>query len=861
MRKQLAILFFFLISANAFATHQRAGEITYKYLGNLTYEFTIITYTYTPSLADRPQLVVDWGDGTTSVVDRTNEIYYPNDIKYNEYKTTHAYSAPATYTISMEDPNRNYGVLNIPNSVNVPFYIETELVVNPFLGPNNSPILLNPPIDNGCTGVPFIHNPGAYDIDGDSLSYRLVNCKGEQGLDILGYSLPPASNSISIDPTTGTFIWDSPTIQGEVNVAILIEEWRHGIKIGSVLRDMQITIQACNNNPPEILNYVDTCVEVGNTLSYQITATDINNDDVTLSASGGPFQLPNNPATFPSNTANTTVSSTLTWTPLCEHVRLSPYQIYIRAEDDSYPVNLIDLKIMNIRVVAPAPENLTVTPQGSSMLLSWDPYICQEAEYIEIYRKNMYYGFIPAECETGVPAYTGYSKIGQTNNITTTSFVDNNNGQGMIPGLDYCYMIIAVFPDGAESYATPEVCQMLKKDLPVITNVSVRNTDFTDGANYIAWSKASEIDTNLYKGPFRYLIYRSTNISGSAMQLIDSTLSENDTTYIDTLLNTESTANSYYLELYDLYAGSRTLVGESVRASSVFLSIIPTDKKLILSWNEIVPWLNSSYVVYKYNPISLTYDSIATTTDSFYVDSGLVNGVEYCYKIKSIGAYSGSGFINPIINYSQEACESPIDNVPPCPPELSVDTDCELVQNTLDWFYDDISCALDVKEFHIYYQAEINQDYTLLTIITNPQDRSYIHQLQQTIAACYYIVAVDSAGNQSEASNTVCVDIDVCDPYRLPNVFTPNGDGVNDYFHPFPYDLVREIDLHIYNRWGALVFSTKDPDIMWDGINQMTNRMSADGVYYYVCDVYEIGFEGLRKRTLTGIVTILSGNN
>jgi len=47
--------------------------------------------------------------------------------------------------MTMEDPNRNAGIINIPNSVNIPFFLETTLVINPFLGNNNSPELLNPP--------------------------------------------------------------------------------------------------------------------------------------------------------------------------------------------------------------------------------------------------------------------------------------------------------------------------------------------------------------------------------------------------------------------------------------------------------------------------------------------------------------------------------------------------------------------------------------------------------------------------------------------------------------------------------------------------------------------------------------------
>ena len=105
---------------------------------------------------------ISWGDGTGSDIERIVFEPIPNvyDITYNLYKGTHTFPAPGSYLISVEDPNRNNGVNNIPNSVNVPMYIETEIVINPFLGYNNSVQLLNPPIDQGCAGKPFIHNPG-----------------------------------------------------------------------------------------------------------------------------------------------------------------------------------------------------------------------------------------------------------------------------------------------------------------------------------------------------------------------------------------------------------------------------------------------------------------------------------------------------------------------------------------------------------------------------------------------------------------------------------------------------------------------------------------------------------------------------
>lgn len=152
-----------LIGKWAFATHQRAGEISYRYISGLTYEFTITTYTYTPSPADRPEIEVVWGDGQTSVIQRNSKVNLENNISRNIYIAQHTFSASGIFHVSFEDPNRNAGIVNIPSSVEVPFFIETTIVINPFIGGNSSPQLMNPPIDNGCTNVIYYHNPGACD--------------------------------------------------------------------------------------------------------------------------------------------------------------------------------------------------------------------------------------------------------------------------------------------------------------------------------------------------------------------------------------------------------------------------------------------------------------------------------------------------------------------------------------------------------------------------------------------------------------------------------------------------------------------------------------------------------------------------
>lgn len=865
MKKYLILFLLFIWFAGPLmATHQRAGEITFRYISGLTYEVTIVTYSYAPSPADRYELEISWGDNTSTVLPRNNgtlgaygytgEIVGP-DIKKNLYTGIHTFPGASTYKITLEDPNRNYGIQNIPNSVEVPLFIETELIINPFIGVNSSPQLLLPPIDKGCVDQPFIHNPGAFDPDGDSLSFRLTTCRGIGGENIPGFQLPNQVGSnigslFSMNPLTGEILWQNPKMQGEYNISFLIEEWRNGLKIGYMTRDMQITIVTCDNHAPVINAISDTCVEAGDTLVFEVSATDADSNSITLTAAGAPFEI-TNPADFtPENdTVKGFISGIFSWETNCLHVRKNPYQVYFKAVDNDKPVNLIDLKSMNITVIGPAPENLTAAALGNTIQLKWNKNRCSNVSGYKIYRRNGFFGYIPGYCETGVPAYTGYKLI-HTLNTADTNFVDDVLSRG----IDYCYLVVATYPDGAESYASNEACAQLKKDVPVITNVSIQLTDATTGSVYLAWSKPTELDPIQAPGPYKYLIYRSDDLTGTAFNLIDSLTSLNDTIYMDSQLNTKDHGVSYRVDLYNDTPGLRFLIGPSQKASSAFLTLSPGDKKLRISINTLVPWTNEQFVIYRQNPLTTLFDSIGTSMFPYYVDNTVVNGETYCYKVKAIGTYGTAGITDPLINFSQESCGIPSDNEPPCPPVLSVEADCESFQNFLTWENPDPLCSYDVVKYIVYYLPPQSKNMVKLD---STQSTNYTHSNLVTMAGCYSVQAIDSVGNRSAMSDTICIDSDVCGSYHLPNIFTPNGDEKNDLFVPFPYSSVEKIDLRIVNRWGNLVFSTEDPAIKWDGKMQGTNQDVSDGVYYYICDVYELTLNGSVKRTMKGSVTII----
>ena len=875
---------FFITTKNVFATHNRAGQITYEWIGRnqseLKYRITITTFTKTTSTqADRPTLDSVYFDFNTPFEQfiRSNKIDLPNNISKNTYVKEHTYPGPGRFVIHFTDPNRNADVVNIPHSVSVPFYIESILVINPFLGNNNSPLTTYDPIDQGCVNRIFIHNPGAYDPDpNDSLSYELVECSGDNGSLIPGYIYPTASHSFTLNPVTGDLIWDTPLPHNpspsEYNVAFNIINWRHGIFIGSVRRDMQIVINDCDDYPPVIKVINDTCVLAGDTLRFIVTATDPDGDNIVMSASGAPFDstLVSDPAKFiPLITNNDTVVSEFSWATKCHHLRPQPYYVQFRAASGTTPT-LVDLKGTFIHVIAPPPPSVQAIPNGSGIDLNWTPAPCGNIVYYKIYRRNgMYPDTIPCPCENGVPAYTGYSLIGKSTDGLDTTYFDNNNGQGLTIGIQYCYLITAIYSDSSESCASPQACTSLKKDAPVITNADIRFTDLINGSVFVGWSKPTELDTLQFPSPYQYRIYRSPGFfGGNFFGPIGIFNDINDTSFIDTLIDTKSGPWSYKIELYYTNNGSLVFKGQTGVASSIFLSIAPTDNKLNLSWEEHVPWFNNHYDVFKQNSL-LLFDSIASVSTPFYSDTGLVNGKEYCYYIRSIGSYAFSGFIDPIINRSQISCAIPVDNVHPCSPDLNVYSYCNDNQNQLIWTNPNNFCADDVLKYYIYFGSSHDSGFELIDSTLSPTDTVYFHSGLSRLSGCYKVTAIDSVGNETIAPEIVCVD--TCRQYVLPSVFTPDGDGKNDVFHPCdsttsqdlqlkncpPYKNVKSIDLKIFNRWGNLVFETNDKDINWDGNNKYTKAECSDGVYFYTCKVFFYSIKKDQSIELHGTIQLI----
>jgi gliding motility-associated-like protein len=842
------------------ATHNRAGEITLTQIDELTYQIQIQTFTYTLSQADRPELEVQWGDNTFSKAPRVELTKLPNYYQKNVYISQHTFPGPGVYEIVVQDPNRNDGVKNIPNSVNVIFSVKTTILINPDLGANSTPVLLNPPIDRAAFGQIFIHNPAAYDPDGDSLSYKLTICTEKDGRPIEGYTLPPASDTLFIDPYTGDLTWITPSDSGWFNIAIDVEEWRQGVKIGNIVRDMQIEVYNTNNHAPVQTDPGNFCVEAGSVLSVDLVATDEDNDSIHQLASGGPFVVEKSPASY------TKIDSALgysrarfEWRTDPSHVRKQYYTVVFKAEDSNPETPLVDIRNMNIKVLGPSPDMPFLIPGSNSVTLNWPADTCLPVEGYLVYRKTGPAGYLPDTCTEGVPSETGYVLIGSNDSRLDTLFIDDNNGQGLPQGSEYCYMIVSVYPDGALSYPSPENCTPLVEGSPSLLQVSVTEHS-NSGTIRVAWAQPEGLDTIPANGPYEYIIYRSDDLLGNNMAQVGSftTADLSDTVWLDATVNTEQYPWSYRVELFNDEPGNRFKIGEAESASSLYPQLTGEDNRIVIQMRKNVPWINYDYTIYRLNNSTGTYDSIGFTTDDVYIDEGLTNGVEYCYRVTSTGWRLLGGTLYENSNLSHTACTMPVDSIPPCPPTLSGFSLCDSGYNHLSWKFIDPSCAEDAVGYRLYYSATFEDSPQLIAEFDDRNDTLFNHYPENTLSGCYLVTAIDSFDNESLPSIRVCLD--ECSNYLLPNVFSPNGDGINDLYRPQRTSYVDKVEMTIFNRWGIQVFYTEDPDLNWDGKINHTDQLVAPGVYYYICNVYEYRLTGIEVYALTGFIYVYSGD-
>ncbi len=260
-----ALLLLFGAKSAVYATHILGGEIRAEQVScqGFTYRVTVVLYGDAGSdfTFESGVLSLGFGDPIQVGVDTdfvTSKII-SGGVSVSMLVFERAFPGPSTYLMNFRAFNRSDRVANIANSVNTPFYVETELVISP-QACNSTPVLSDTLNTRVYAGSRYEMLINATDPDGDSLSVELVTPQEEAGRSVRGYRLPidydlgllnnpVASDGVSrptLSVSPEALVWDAPNLGGSFIINLRVNEWRKvngaWTSLGYVTRDLLITV-------------------------------------------------------------------------------------------------------------------------------------------------------------------------------------------------------------------------------------------------------------------------------------------------------------------------------------------------------------------------------------------------------------------------------------------------------------------------------------------------------------------------------------------------------------------------------------------------------------------------------------------
>jgi hypothetical protein len=213
------------------ATHLRGGYISVIRISpnSLTCKVKLTIFVNTESPVRFSGGLLDFGDGTSLSTPDQNSIVRPDlgpSVGWVEFVTTHEFPGEGGFLISYTEPNRNSGILNMSQSVNTRFHIETYFMLDSEKSALVHPVA--PLVFATSIGrSPISFSVGVHDSSDYRVQYNLVSPKQGRGLSVVGYSIPAG---VSLNPYNGLFTWNfspdgSSPFQGEYAFTVRAESY------------------------------------------------------------------------------------------------------------------------------------------------------------------------------------------------------------------------------------------------------------------------------------------------------------------------------------------------------------------------------------------------------------------------------------------------------------------------------------------------------------------------------------------------------------------------------------------------------------------------------------------------------------
>ncbi len=722
---------------------------------------------------------------------KTLLLKYYKDVVLDTLK----YKSSAGYYIVWQRCCRNGTIGNILNPLltGSTFYAEFP---SPKVYVNSTPKFSDAQEVFACTGSSFSFDMNATDADGDSLAYELITPfdYSKRLINILkipdagpyspvswrdGYSQQKQIlDSFRLDGKTGK-LYFKPVYPGIFTVALACKEYRNGIYLGKVQRDYQILVADCfNANAKPIFSLFTNAADKSTKIS--------DGDTVDLNSFSGKcivLQLTDTTSGGKEMILKVKDGQDLT--------SVTPNPVFIKNKNDTSFVNICFDKCSDYflkqtiviensnRCEASAFDSLSFFIKNAMAELKMQ--IIPDPSNILIHRDSLYVFKITVSGDRNSRIVWDYANI-----PGICTFSGFNNGSSTITGLVYVYEPYVAFLNRTISLAAKDTTCPDTKNVSAVYPLHFSNK-LSNKNKWITFDNAIYHEDDTIKADFSASnVCMQLNYSGLAIyKNLPSrfeVIREYPTVSMD--IRNITNASNTTLTAASLCMNACRFENRFLHVSMVMKGNSTCSNVLITDTFNIVVENTSVY-----EQVSLTIDP-PLIEHTVYVDS------IFTVNVHATGTRSNSFTLN-------------------------------------------VGSDLNLKNF---FKVNSAQTGTITGTLSFIPDCSWIkdgfHNLvfEAIDSACIGKTIISSALKLSIKDNR-----DTLRPF-IPNVFTPNGDHINDtYFIPsLPIDICLDsfVDFRVFNRWGTLVFNSNEKKFIWNG------EGVTDGLYYYSVNYTKTKYTG-----------------
>ncbi|MBR9998187.1 MAG: T9SS type A sorting domain-containing protein [Cyclobacteriaceae bacterium] len=462
---------FYISHSSLFAAHIRGGFITATLLENntLSYRISLTAFVDAGSTIMFGGGSLDFGDGSEPInFEAGKPDFYKlldEEVALNVFYADHSFPGPGTFTIGYREFNRNGGIDNMENSESTPFYVEAQILIDPYLGANSSVKILNYFPFKNKTNQPYFFPLNVIDPDGDSISIELSIPLQDKDVSVANYFVPAnfdgnkILSQIQLHVPANEIIWANPLEEGEFNYAVKIREWRFNpsentwINVGYTTLDFQMIILERTDQPPDVIGFGDTAILASVPFNSSFTIRDDNAERLRVCISEN---IPGADEFVTSIDQEiyypAPVMGDISITPFDDLRRSNPYKIVIFVNPEEFnSTSTQKSSMLWISDKAGKPE----APNGlkthfafqNTIILGWQDLSDLEA------------GYTVERADSFFPEFIRIAALPEN----TTVFTDAN----VIPNRDYYYRVRAIGTEGSSYSDILEV-----REMDIITGIS-----------------------------------------------------------------------------------------------------------------------------------------------------------------------------------------------------------------------------------------------------------------------------------------------------------------------------------------------------------------------------------------------------